>query len=43
VAGEHALPIQAEKIEAVLARAANIAPPTPPSGVRPRSGAVADP
>jgi glycosyltransferase involved in cell wall biosynthesis len=40
VAAEHALPIQAEKVEAVLARAANGAPRT---GVRPRSGAVADP
>jgi glycosyltransferase involved in cell wall biosynthesis len=40
VAAEHALPVQAEKVEAVLARAAN---GTPRTGVRPRSGAVADP
>jgi hypothetical protein len=39
VAAEHALPIQAEKVEAVLARAANR---TPEAGVRPRSGAAAD-
>jgi len=35
-AAEHALPLQAERIEAVLARAAG-------TGVRPRTGAAADP
>jgi glycosyltransferase involved in cell wall biosynthesis len=39
VAAEHALPIQAEKVEAVLARAADRGPDI---GVRPRSGAAAD-
>jgi glycosyltransferase involved in cell wall biosynthesis len=39
VAAEHALPIQAEKVEAVLARAADRGPEI---GVRPRSGAAAD-
>ena len=39
VAAEHALPIQAEKVEAVLARAADRSPGI---GVRPRSGAAAD-
>ena len=42
-AAAHALPIQAGKIEAVLARAANGAPPKPPAGLRPRSGAGVDP
>ena len=42
-AAEHALPLQAEKIEAVLARAANGGGPPPTSGVRPRSGAGVDP
>jgi len=43
-AAAHALPIQAQKIEAVLARAANGArPKAPRTGVRPRSGAGVDP
>ncbi len=44
VAAEHALPLQAEKVEAVLARAANGSPPrSAGTGVRPRSGAGVDP
>jgi glycosyltransferase involved in cell wall biosynthesis len=39
VAAAHALPIQAERVEAVLARAAAGGPRI---GVRPRSGAAAD-
>ena len=42
-AAAHALPVQAEKIETVLARAANDARPKPATGVRPRSGAGIDP
>jgi glycosyltransferase involved in cell wall biosynthesis len=47
VAAEHALPLQAERIEAVLTRAAATAPSTPtttpaPTGDSPPKGAVAD-